>query len=493
MYVSVYKASTAPAAGIYRSTDGGVTWAPHSTDLASNLFGMDLQVDPADRTRLFLGVLQGHFAGSPGGLYRSTDSGMTWARWFIGEDVNSIAIDPSNAARVYVATQNGLQVSNDGGDTFTANTPFNDITHRSASAVVIDPAVPTTLYAASIDPGYSPGVKDSSWVLRSVDAGDTWEVLRGKSDAGGPWYVNQLTLDPTRSALVYAGTSLRGAATFEVAPDLRVEIGDHSGTRPRGEESTFNLRAVNNGPYSATVVSLSATLPEGLTNVSITADRGTCSATTCTVPVLRVGEAVNAVVRYTTPTTAVYIPVSATVAAHESDPITSDNSVTAAATTGDAGDLNVAIVASTSAVTQGNNVTYTVTATNRGTTDSGAGTLEFDLGAGFTLGTLPGGCSATGNSASCSVSALAPGASQAFKFTAIATNTGSVEATTRVAFGPSMADINPADNVASSSVTATSASPSGNGGRRGGGGSLNLALLLGGSLLLAFRRRPRSS
>lgn len=492
VYVSVSGVSATPTAGLYRSTDGGVTWTPHSTNLPTNLESKDLQVDPNDVTRMFLGVFQGNHSGSPGGLYRSTDRGLTWNQSFIGRDVNGIAIDPSNSARMYVGTENGLRVSNDGGDSFIANTAFDSIVQNAVSSIVIDPAVPTTLYAASNDPGYSPGPRASSWILRSVDAGDTWEVLRAASDAGGPWYVENLVLDPNTPALIYAGTTQRGAATLQVAPDLRVEISDHSGTRPRGQESSFNLRAVNNGPYSATIVNLSATLPAGLTNVSITADRGTCSTTTCTVPVLPVGEAVNAVVRYTTPTAALYIPITASVAAHESDPVASDNSAQASAITGDPGDLGITIVPSTTSVTQGSNVTYTVTVTNRGTAPSSEGTLDFHLGSGFTLSTLPGGCSATTGGASCSLGALAPGASQVFTFTAAATNTGSVEATASVAFGPTMADTNLTDNSASSSVTATSVTPVGtSGGRRGGGGggSFNFATLLGALFVFLFRRR----
>ncbi|WP_116812148.1 CARDB domain-containing protein [Steroidobacter cummioxidans] len=492
MYVNVYTVSSTPAAGVYRSTDGGATWSPYSTNLPTNLFGMDMQVDAADPTRMFLGVYQGFFGGTPGGLYRSVDRGLTWNQSFTGQDVHSIAIDPSNPARVYVATESGLQVSNDGGDTFAVDNRFAMIARDGASSVVIDPVVPTTIYAASLDPGYSFGVQRSSSILRSVDAGQTWEVLRAAADAGGPWYIGQLVLDPNRPSMIHANTGVRGAATFEVAPDLHVEISGHSGTRPKGYESTFNMRAVNNGPYHATAVKLSAALPPGLTNVSITADRGSCSTTTCTIPVLRVGEEVTAVVTYTTPTAALYIPVTATVTAHENDASAGDNSAQASAIAGDAGDLGIAIAPSSTRVTQGSNVTYTVTVTNRGVTAADESIVNFRLGSSFTLGSLPGGCSPTTGGASCTLGPLAQGASQALSFTAVATNVGSVQATADVSFGSTMADMHPEDNEATSSVTATTPVPSGNDGghSRGGGGSMDLVTLLGGLLLLFARRRP---
>lgn len=487
MYVNVYTVSSTPAAGLYRSTDGGATWSPYSTNLPTNLFGMDMQVDAADPTRMFLAVYQGFFGGTPGGLYRSVDRGLTWNQRFSGQDVHSIAIDPTNPSRIYVAAESGLQISDDGGDTFTVNDGFAVIARDSASSVVIDPAVPTTIYAASIDPGYSFGVQRSSSVLRSVDAGETWEVLRAVADDGGPWYIGQIVLDPNRPSMIHANTGVRGAATFEVAPDLHVEIRGHSGTRLPSHESTFNMRAVNNGPYHATAVKLAATLPAGLTDVSITSDRGSCSATTCTIPVLRVGEEVNAVVSYTTPASALYIPVTATVTAHESDASNSDNSAQASAIVGDSGDLGIAITPSNTRVTQGSNLTYTVTVTNHGATAANEAILNFRLGSSFTLGSLPGGCSSAASGASCNLAPLAPGASKALWFAAVATNAGAVQATADVSFGSTMADINPQDNEATSSVTATAPAPTGNGG--GGGGSMDLVTLLGGLLLLFTRRR----
>ncbi|GFE81975.1 hypothetical protein GCM10011487_39750 [Steroidobacter agaridevorans] len=498
MYVNVYEVTSTPAAGIYRSIDGGATWLPRSTTLPPTLFGRDMQVDPADPERMFLAVYQGFFPGTPGGLYRSLDRGLTWGQWFVGQDVHKIAIDPSNSSRVYVATESGLQVSDDGGDSFIANNQFAIIANDAASAVVVDPVVPTTIYAASLDPGYAFSIQRSSSILRSVDAGATWEVLRAASDDGGPWYVGQLVLDPGHPSLIHAGTGVRGAAAFEVSPDLHVEIDDHSGTRPRGYESTFNMRAVNKGPYHATAVKLSAVLPAELTNVSITTDRGTCTTTSCTIPVLRVGEAVNAVVRYTTPASALFIPVTATVAAHENDSVPGDNSAQASAVTGDPGDLGIALTPSATSVTQGSDVTYTVTVTNRGTTSASDGTVGFQLGSSFTLGSVPDGCSSATGGASCTLSTLAPGAMRAFSFRAVATNAGSVEATANVAFGPTMADINPADNKATSSVTATVPAPSGGGGGGGrggggGGGAMNILTLLGGLLLLLANRRSKPS
>jgi uncharacterized repeat protein (TIGR01451 family) len=207
--------------------------------------------------------------------------------------------------------------------------------------------------------------------------------------------------------------------------------------------------------------------------------------------VLRVGEEINAVVKYTTPASALVIPVTATIAAHESDPLASNNSAQASAVTGDSGDLGIALSSSASSIRQGGNVIYTVTVTNRGTTAASEGTVAFQLGSNFTLRAVPQGCSSAGGSASCKLDTLAPGAMQAFSFSAVATSAGSVAATANVAFGPSMVDLNPADNEATSSVTATPAASPSRRGSGGGGGAMDILTLLGGLLLLFGNRRSK--
>lgn len=495
LYASIFQMSSPGLSGIYRSTDDGATWAPLSANLNATVHGVDLQIDPADASRMFLAALQ---FGLPniGGLYRSTDRGVTWTQAFVGQDVRQVAIDPSNASRIYAATA-ALQVSDDGGDTFTASNSFAVAANQPAQSVAIDPVVPTTLYATS--------ASSSSYVLRSVNSGQTWEVLRAGTEPG-PWRAYKLALDPNTPSLLYVGVSGRGVASFEVAPDLHVDISGHSGTRPRDFESTFNLRAVNNGPYAANRVNVAATLPAGVTNVSYSADRGTCSTTGCTVPVLQVGEEINAEVRYTTPANALFLLVTATVSGHENDAVPSDNTVQASAITGDPGDLGVTVVPSVTTLLPGGDVTYTVTVTNRGTNESTEGNVTFDLGSAFTLGTLPSGCSATTDGASCELGTIAVGASQTFTFSAVATNAGAVDASATVATGSEVADIDPANNSATSSVTATTPPPPPSGGNNGGGntggsggstgggggggGAMDFVTLLGVLLLFAGRRRP---
>jgi Tol biopolymer transport system component/6-phosphogluconolactonase (cycloisomerase 2 family) len=84
--------------------------------------------------------------------------------------VYDMAIDPSGSwdQTIYLATLGGIWKSVDGGASWAPKTdrlPWNQM-----SAVAIDPASPSVLYAGSI---FSPGPS----LFRSIDGGETWTVL----------------------------------------------------------------------------------------------------------------------------------------------------------------------------------------------------------------------------------------------------------------------------------------------------------------------------
>jgi photosystem II stability/assembly factor-like uncharacterized protein len=98
--------------GVYRSTDGGTSWALLAGAPFVGTGFFRLVVDPSDSTRLF--------ATTRAGVFVSTDSGVTWARrrtamcW-------SVTVHPSGgAAEVLAGCADGLFRSTDAGTTWTA-------------------------------------------------------------------------------------------------------------------------------------------------------------------------------------------------------------------------------------------------------------------------------------------------------------------------------------------------------------------------------------
>ncbi len=179
--------------GIYRSADAGKTW--EHLGLRDGEQIPSLAVDPHDPNRLFAAVL-GHPYGpnEDRGIYRSTDGGVTWKR-VLYKDVNTggsdVAIDPLHPNVVYAAlwesrlgpwedgneyngTHGGLFKSTDGGDTWrpvTKGLPDDLVQIQVAIAA----SQPNRLYATvstTHDGGYESG--EGLGVYRSDDAGESW-------------------------------------------------------------------------------------------------------------------------------------------------------------------------------------------------------------------------------------------------------------------------------------------------------------------------------
>jgi len=94
------------AGGVFRSTDSGVTWLPSSRGLpvpAAGRLCADLRVDASHRARVVVAV--------PGeGLYQSRDGGMRWGliRSLGLREVFVLALAPRGSDRIYAGLADGL-------------------------------------------------------------------------------------------------------------------------------------------------------------------------------------------------------------------------------------------------------------------------------------------------------------------------------------------------------------------------------------------------
>jgi hypothetical protein len=81
--------------GVFKSTNGGVSWAASSTGLGSSS-AQCLIIDPGNPQTLY--------AGTGGGVFKSTNGGVSWAASSTGLGSSSaqcLIIDPSNSQTLY--------------------------------------------------------------------------------------------------------------------------------------------------------------------------------------------------------------------------------------------------------------------------------------------------------------------------------------------------------------------------------------------------------
>ena len=164
---NVYPPSSGPGGGVYKSVDGGRTWAAlGGRGLPASPGHIGLATTPARPNRVFALV----DAVDGGGLYRSEDAGASWTKvsadkriWQRGWYFGGITADPGNADRVWVCDTIILR-SDDGGAHFLPikGDPTGDDFH----SLWIDPANPERRILG-VDQGalvtLNGGVTWSSW------------------------------------------------------------------------------------------------------------------------------------------------------------------------------------------------------------------------------------------------------------------------------------------------------------------------------------------
>ncbi len=117
--------SGGPTSGLFKSTDGGDTWADitHNPGMPKGMVGkICVSISPARSNRVYAFI---EADGGEGGIYRSDDGGSTWERTHtdpgkmeIPNSYNYITADTQDPDVVYIQPIVGLLKSTDAGQTF---------------------------------------------------------------------------------------------------------------------------------------------------------------------------------------------------------------------------------------------------------------------------------------------------------------------------------------------------------------------------------------
>ena len=180
----------APAGGIWKSTDDGTNWTPLSDDLPQ--IGVSgIAIDPTDSNIIYIATGDDDAGDSYSvGVMKSTDAGQTWNPTGLtylytnSKTTNEIFIDPTNNNHIWVASTDGLQKSEDGGNTWVVKQSANIVDFRLHPNYASN----SIIYAV----GYSAG---ESKFYRSIDKGETFSEI-----SSVPSNANRIVLETTLAA-----------------------------------------------------------------------------------------------------------------------------------------------------------------------------------------------------------------------------------------------------------------------------------------------------
>lgn len=254
--------STSWGSGVYKSTDGGKTFALMGLPTSKHI--NRILIHPTDNNIVFVAATGPLFGpGGERGIYRTADGGMTWSRVLAGDDdtgANDIAMSASEPNVMFASmyqrrrtaccmngggTGSALFKSTDAGLTWNKVTgtgfptgPLGrismDIYRGDAKIVYATVEGPSgggrgagaASEAAPGEAGAAPAgppaaAAQSAFITglyRSTDGGATWTKQSGTN--ARPMYFSQVRVDPSNSDRIYMGgvglhMSVDGGKTFE--------------------------------------------------------------------------------------------------------------------------------------------------------------------------------------------------------------------------------------------------------------------------------------
>ncbi|HEX8186054.1 MAG TPA: hypothetical protein VF747_14925, partial [Blastocatellia bacterium] len=150
-------------------------------------------------------------ATGSGGLWKTTNGGMTWKPVFERQgtiSIGDIALEPNNPDVIWVGTGesnvrnsvsfgDGVYKSNDGGRTWQ-HMGLRD--SNTISRIVVHPSNPDIVYVAAV--GHAFGPSEERGVFMTTDGGKTWQKTLYIDSSHG---ASDIEIDPSNPNILYAG------------------------------------------------------------------------------------------------------------------------------------------------------------------------------------------------------------------------------------------------------------------------------------------------
>lgn len=205
------------SSGIFLSTDNGATWSDRS-DTGMQYWTMDVEIAP-DNNQLWYASVRSHWGpnnSQQGGVYRSTDQGLSWIRIKDFYRVQSITLHPLNSDVAYICTHDnfeGLQYSENISSSNPVFTPVTEYLFDRPNRVKINPFNTDEIWVTSLGNGLKKGV-----------ASDPVNVVFAEANYSKSNYV-QIYPNPVR----YGTEGITIGFHAEISGPIRVKIIDPLG------------------------------------------------------------------------------------------------------------------------------------------------------------------------------------------------------------------------------------------------------------------------
>ena len=252
--------------GLWKSTDGGLTWAQVN---ASQMipWPVSFDVDPTDENVIYVAGFMGSSGLNNGGVWKTTDGGATWSHIVDKPDCWGVRIDPNDRNRVYLGAWSWVEqgegsfISEDGGTTWTrlVGMPF---TSAGAKWTFFDPVDSQNIYIGT--------------------------------DGGGAWKARIVRCTPPVAA--FTATPASGGAPLNVTFDSTASTGGINTYAWDLGDGSISYDANPSHGYAADgtyTVTLTVYGPNGQATVSHAVTASTLSITTASLPDGIVGTAYN--------------------------------------------------------------------------------------------------------------------------------------------------------------------------------------------------------
>ncbi len=190
--------------GIYKSTDSGLSWFSINNGLCYQTI-TSLAIDHVNCSCIYAGSNSGH-------IFKSQNGGDEWLalnQVLQNIRVREIVIDPSNSAIIYVAlgfgSFGGVFKSIDGGSSWIEIS--ESFENHNIYSLAIDHNNPNCIYAGAVF-HYNPITHGA--LYKSLDSGLTWETIQIPTSPNVYASISEIAIDPNNSNIIFVGTKWDG-------------------------------------------------------------------------------------------------------------------------------------------------------------------------------------------------------------------------------------------------------------------------------------------